>query len=195
MRSLCLILLSITIPSSHAFYISHVFRFPDIPFSAGMHHIHSPAHFMESHGLTLPGFEIVSTSEPELHGDYISMEFVYRTHFNHRMTAKVFSCSLDTSHILLMDPDGIPSLLGRLRIDKCSSKGHLIETRANLLRPANVWERYFGGGISVKQYGVERSIRVGYTNVKYNRFDVNFKCYVKMVIAQAKERGELAGTE
>ena len=169
-------------------YVSHVLKFPEIPYSAGVHHIHSPMHFMEAHGFVLPGFKILDTLEPKSMGDYATMEFSYQTHFNRMLTAKVFSSSLNKSHVLLMDPNGIPALLGTLSVIKCSSNGHLIlKAHADLLRPASVWERMFGGDRSVKQSEVERCIKVGYTNFKY---DVNCKSYFHMVIACAKKNGD-----
>ena len=179
------LLVSLHFLHSDAFYVSHVFNFPGIPYSSGVHHIHSPDHFMESHGFTLPGFEILDTSEPKYMGNYVTVGFSYKTYFSRRMTARIFSSSLDTSHVLLMDPDGIPCMLGKLWIDKCSSNGHLVKAHAELLRPARIWERLFGGDRLVKQCDVERSIRVGYSNFKY---DSNFKCYMAMVISYAKER-------
>ena len=178
--------LSVFFMHTNAFYVSHVLRFPAIPFSAGMHHIHSPMHFMEAHGFALPGFEILDTLQPNSMGDYVTMEFSFKTRFNCRLTARVFSSSLNKSHILLMDPDGIPCLLGTLSVGKCSPNDHLqINAHADLLRPASVWERIFGGERLVKQSEVERCIKAGYTNFKY---DVNCKSYFHMVIACSKKQ-------
>ncbi len=181
-----LFLSALVIQQSHAFYISHVFRFPLIPFSAGVYHIHSPAHFMEAHGFSLPGFQILETCPPQTIGEYVTAEFTFKTYFCGRMSGRVFSSMLNTSHVLIMDPDGVPCLLGRLSIGKCSSNGHLVRAHADLLRPANVWERLLGGKRLVKQCDVERAIKLGYSNFKGS---MNMKEYVNMVTECAKRRG------
>ena len=163
---------------SHGYYVSHKFSFPSIPYSAGIFHIHSPAHFLEAHGFALPGFKIVETQTPRQTGDYVIAGFCFTTHFTGKMSARLFSSSLNSSHVVLMDPDGVPCLLGRLYLERCSSRGHRVCAHADLLRPASVWERMFGGGRLVKESEVERSIKVGYSKFKN---DLNLARYVNMV--------------
>ncbi len=182
MRGMLLLLASATLSDA---YISHAFLFPSIPYSAGVYHIHSPAHFMEVHGFALPGFKILETRTPKSMGDYVTAEFFFETYFCSRMSAKVFSSSQNSSHILVMDPDGAPCLLGRLSLGKCCSTGHLIRAHADLLRPANGWERLLGGKRLVKQSEVERAIKLGYSNFKS---DLNLKQYVNMVMECDKWR-------
>jgi hypothetical protein len=176
-------ILAITVMNCHAFYLSHTFKFPAIPYSAGVYHIHCPDHFMEAHGFALPGFRIIETRAPKSMGGYITTEFFYETYFNSRMSAKLFSSSLNTSHILLMDPDGIPCLLGRLSLDKCPPNGHTIRAHADLLRPASLWERMLGGKRLVKQCEVARAINVGYSNFKGH---LHMKEYVNLVMGYSK---------
>jgi hypothetical protein len=180
------LLLLALMQASGAFYLSHVFQFPSIPYSAGVYHIHSPAHFMEAHGFTLPGFRILETCAPKSMGDYVTVEFFYETYFNGRTSARVFSSSKNTSHVLLMDPDGVPCLLGRLSLEKYPPHGHRIRAHADLLRPANVWERMLGGKRLVKQCNVERAIQVGYSNFKS---DMRMKEYMNLVMDCARRRG------
>ncbi len=150
---------------SPAFYISHSFKFPFIPFSAAVYHIHSPAYFMEAHGFALPGFKIVETNAPKSMGDYVTTEFVYTTYFG-TMSAKLFSSQLNTSHVLLMDSNRVPCILGKLTIRKYSTHGHIVCCHADLLRPSNIWERLFGGKRLVKEAEIEKSIKLGYSNLK-----------------------------
>ena len=161
-----------------AFYISHAFLFPNIPYSAGVHHIHSPTHFMEAHGFALPGFKILETRAPQSMGNYITAEFLFETYFCSRTSAKVFSSARNTSHVLVMDPNGVPCLLGRLSLSRYGSSGHMIRAHADLLRPANGWERLLGGKRLVQQSEVERSIKLGYSDFKN---DLNLNRYVSMV--------------
>ena len=163
---------------ANGYYISHKFSFPSIPYSAGIYHIHSPNHFMEAHGFALPGFEITETRAPKQIGGYVFAEFFFNTHFTGTMSARVFSSATNASHVVLMDPNGVPCLLGRLNLERCGSTGHRVCARADLLRPSNVWERMFGGQRLVKESEVERSIKLGYSNFKN---DVNLAHYVNMV--------------
>jgi hypothetical protein len=179
-----LLLLGVFALPSSSYFISHSFAFPSIPFSAGVYHIHSPLHFMEAHGFTLPGFKIIETSTPQSMGDYIVAEFFYSTHFTGRMSARVFSSTSHTSHIVLMDPDRVPCLLGKLTLERCSTHGHRVCARADLLRPATVWERMVGGQRLVKEADVERSIKLGYSNFKN---DLNLARYVNMVLNEKRD--------
>ena len=133
---------------------------------------------MEAHGFALPGFEITETRTPKKMGEYVLAEFYFNTHFTRTMSARVFSSSTNTSHVVLMDPDGVPCLLGRLNLERCASAGHRVCARADLLRPASVWERMFGGQRLVEEREVERSIKLGYSTFKN---DHNFALYVNMV--------------
>jgi hypothetical protein len=183
MRALVLLLL--TASFSSAYYVSHSFSFPSIPYSAGIYHIHSPVHFMEAHGFTLPGFQLIETRKPKSMGGYTTAEFFYKTHFTGKMSGRVFSSFLNTSHVVLMDPDGIPCLLGKLTLHRCASNGHRICARADLLRPASAWERMFGGQKLVKESEVARMIKLGYSNFKN---DMNLNAYVNMVLECDKRR-------
>jgi hypothetical protein len=180
-----LLLLLLCAVHADAFYTSHMFRFPAIPYSAGIHHIHSPQYFMEAHGFALPGFEMVETKSPQAIGEYVTAEFSYRTYFCDRMTGRVFSSALNTSHVLLLDPDGVPCLLGWLSIDKCSANGLLVRAHADLLRPSNIWERLLGGKRLVKECEVERAIKLGYSNFKGS---MDMKAYMNLVTECSKRR-------
>jgi hypothetical protein len=85
----------------------------------------------------------------------------------------------------LLDPDGVPCLLGWLSIDKCSANGLLVRAHADLLRPANIWERLLGGKRLVKECEVERSIKLGYSNFKGS---MDMKAYMNLVTECAKRR-------
>jgi hypothetical protein len=190
---LALIILLLAVRALCAFHhVSHVFLFPSIPYSAGIHHIHSPAHFMEAHGFALPGFQILETRAPQSMGNYVTAEFFFRTHFHGRRSGKVFSSSLNTSHVLVMDQDEIPCLLGRLSIGRCASNGHMIRGHADLLRPASVWERMFGGERMVRQCEVERAIKLGYSDLKG---DMNLKQYLNTVMECANKKKKAPGSD
>jgi len=173
---------------SFQYYVSHTFSFPTIPYSAGIYHIHSPVGFMQAHGFALPGFRLVETLPPLAFGDYVTSEFFYRTHFGGQMSGRMFSSHLNTSHIVLMDPDGIPCLLGKLTLHRCAANGHRICARADLLRPANVWERLFGGGKLVKENEVARMIKLGYSS----KTDENLLEYVHRVFECDKKNRDSA---
>ena len=165
-------------------YILHTYTFPSIPYTAGVYHIHSPAHFMEAHGFALPGFRITETCTPQWMGSYVVNEFNFTTHFGGHMSAKIFSGALDTSHILVRDCGGEPCILGRLKVQKLSVNGHVIQARGDLLRPAGVWERMIGGQKLVKREAVERAVKMGYSDFKN---DMNLVLYVNIIMNAAKE--------
>ena len=98
------------------------------------------------------------------------------------MRAKIFSGALDTSHILVRDCGGEACMLGRLKVRKLSASGHVVEARGDLLRPARVWERLIGGQRLVGREGVERAIKLGYSNFKN---DLNLMLYSNFVFNAA----------
>ena len=178
MHRRCLLLsLFVVCAPAYQTYVSHSFPFPLIPYSAGVYHIHSPNYFMGAHGFAMPGFKLLETSKPRVVRDYVHSEFVFQTHFG-KTSARMFSNSLNTSHLLLMDPDGVPCLLGRLTLQRCSARGFIVSAHADLLRPASVWERCLGGRRRVKQSEVLRAINLGYSDF---RSELNLKRYVNMV--------------
>jgi hypothetical protein len=163
-------------------YIFHSYTYHSIPYAAGLFHIHSPMHFMEAHGFALPGFKITDTCAPQWIGNYVVTEFNFTTHFG-PMTAKVFSGTPDTSHILVRDCSGSPCILGRLKVQKLSASGHIIHARGDLLRPASVWEQLIGGQKLVKRDEVEQAIKLGYIDFKN---DMNLMLYANLVINSIK---------
>ncbi len=160
-------------------YILHTYTFPNIPYVAAVYHIHSPAHFMETHGFALPGFKITSTRRPQRTGNYVVTEFNFTTHFGGQMTAKIFSGTLDTSHVLVRGCDGEPCILGRLTVRKLSVAGHVIQARGDLLRPTSLWERLLGGQRLVKPENVGKAIELGYRDFKK---DMNLVLYATLAM-------------
>jgi hypothetical protein len=114
-----------------------------VPYALGVRHIHSPAHCVPAHGLALPGFRITETRPPRRMSEFVASEFTYRTYLSGGPAqGRLFSSAPDTSHLLLMDPDGIPCLLARLKVVRLPGGcGHRVETRAALLRLPTPWER------------------------------------------------------
>jgi hypothetical protein len=180
------LLAALVISYSAGYHVIHTHHpFPAIPYSAGVHHIHSPIHFMEAHGFALPGFRLLATHRPKVVGGYVTAEFVYTTHFGN-VSARLFSNSLNTSHVLLTDPDGTPCLLGKLSVHKLPSRGFSLSSHAHVLRPVNMWEMLFvGGRRAAKQCDVLRAINRGYSDFK---MDANLKSYVQMVCEHDKSR-------
>ncbi len=121
-------------------YILHTHNFPGVPYMAGVYNIHSPAHFLETHGFALPGLEIIDTREPVWVGDCAMTEFKFRTHFNGPMTARLFSSTPDCSHLLIRDSGGSPCLMGRLMVRRLSGNGLSIRASQRRFAP-------FGSGV------------------------------------------------
>ena len=66
---------------------------------------------------------------------------------------------------------------------KTSASGHSVHAHGDLLRPAKVWERVLGGQRLVKREGVERAVKLGYSDFKN---DMNLMLYVNLVMGAAK---------
>ena len=158
--------------------LRRTYVFPRLPYSAGVHHIQSPQRVIEAHGLALPGFRLLETSsapsgEEEVRADgYVFMEFAYRTHVTGRATGRMFTKARGTSHVLLLDPlesggGGVPWLLAQLTVTRCvETFGHRLTVRADLLRPATVFERLLlfndggnGGTPAEQRRRVQRAIK------------------------------------
>ena len=182
-RSVMRALLAALVACSTAYRVSHTHHpFPAIPYSAGVYHIHSPEHFMEAHGFALPGFRLLEAQRPKVVGGYVTVGFVYTTYYGN-VSARLFSNSLNTSHVLLTDPDGTPCLLGKLCVQPLPSRGFALSSHTHLLRRANIWERLFVG--AAKERELVRAIHLGYSDFKT---DANLKSYVKMVFEHDKTR-------
>ena len=179
MQQPILLLLFISLLQPISAYILHSYTFPNIPYSAGVYHIHSPAYFMEAHGFALPGFQITKTCAPKWMGNYLVSEFNFTTHFGGPMMGKMFSGTQETSHILVRDCNGEACIMGRLRVRKLSTKGHVIYACGDLLQPSRLWERILGGQRLVKREKVEQAIKKGYSNFKY---DMNMMLYVNLLM-------------
>ena len=164
-------------------YILHSHTFPNIPYSAGVYHIHSPTYFMEAHGFALPGFQITKSCTPKWMGNYLVADFNFTTHFGGPMSGKLFSGSRDTSHILVRDCNGEACIMGRLLVRKLSTRGHAIHACGDLLQSSRVWERILGGERLVKRENVEKAIKKGYSNFKQ---DMNMMQYVNLLMNSAK---------
>ena len=99
------------------------------------------------------------------------------------MMGKMFTGMQDTSHILVRDCNGVACIKGRLRVQKLSTKGHVIYVCGELLQPSRVWERILGGERLVKREKVEQAIKKCYSNFKY---DTNMMLYVNLVMNEPK---------
>jgi hypothetical protein len=174
MRAFLIILFNVVLVEALQ-YVSHVFRFPSIPYSTGIYHIHSPSYFIEAHGFALPGFEIYNVKKPIVIKNYIATDFDYKTLFD-QGTARVFSEQLNTSRVLLMDTHGNPSVCGSLCLQNSNGKSTLI-AKGDLLRPHTPWEEIMQ--CRVVEWNVKEAIVSGYTNFKT---DMNLKLYMNMIL-------------
>ena len=137
------LVLTCTLATASAYHVAQgALELVAVPYALGIRHIHSPAHCVSAHGLALPGFRLTETCPPRTMNEFVASEFMYETLLcGAPAQGRLFSASPDTSHVLLMDPDGVPCLLARLKVVRLLGGGHSIETRAALLRQPTAWER------------------------------------------------------
>jgi hypothetical protein len=180
----CLVFVSIFLHSVGCFSCAnllHSFRIPHTPFASGVHYIHSPELFLPTHGLCGPGFSIEQTNAPIRTGDYDFISFSYRSLWEGRMHARVFSSSATMSHFLIVDSDGTPCVMGHLRLSKIEkSGGFALRCFASRLRPAGFWDMVLGGNaFELKKEQLESIIAVG---ARAETEDPNLKNYRRRVL-------------
>ena len=111
---------------------STLLHFPHSSYSSGMHHIHSPEHFLDAHGLCGPGFRLLKAEAPLVAGEYHVVSLTYGTLLG-EMHARVFTNNSSLSEFLLMDSHRRPTLIGRLRL-RVSDGGFTLRCTSTRLR-------------------------------------------------------------
>ena len=106
------------------------------------------------------------------------------------MRGKIFSASLNTSHILLKDRDGLPKVFGTLSLKKSNqnSSETFLHAHGNILRrpsPSRVFleELMLCRGADICD--VQRAIHLGYRDLN---LDANLKLYMNMVLERERKR-------
>ena len=80
--------------------VSLQFDFNTVPYSVGIHHIHSPEKMAEMHGLGAPFFKIDSTQPPNISTSSASISFACSTFFMQDMHVRMFTAQPDVSNML-----------------------------------------------------------------------------------------------
>jgi hypothetical protein len=163
-----------------AYSVSHTFKFPNVPFRSGVHHIHSPEYFLEAHGICPPGFVLEDTSAPVRVGAYHLTAFRFRTMFG-PMHGRVFSNNRTSSEFLLLDADGRALVLGRLNVRRCGVAGHSLRVYADRLCEPNIWDLVASStGLLPEacETRVEGAIRTGYMSVREDPNLRRYRCQV-----------------
>ena len=75
------------------------FDFPHIPYAAGVHHIHSPEHISEAHGLGAPFFRVEGVDPPCIMPKKSSISFVCSTPFAKNMRVRMFATQPNESNL------------------------------------------------------------------------------------------------
>ena len=152
--------------------------FPNVALDLGIRHIHTPEHFAVAHGLTLPGFELVSTAPPVRVNDYALVSFRFRTLFSAEVrSARMFTNDRCSSHLLLLDHTDRASMLATFSVEGVGVAGHALHLTSTPLRELEPLERLFGAGT---RDGVLRAILRGYGVVGDE--NENLRQYRRMVL-------------
>lgn len=155
------------------------YRFPQTAVSSGVHYIHSPEYFLKAHGLCGAGFSLLGTIPPVMCGEHAFTVMSYRTHFDGRMEARVFTNDGNRSHFMLMDHKGRPCVMGHLRLLPLGpSGGFALRCFASRMRPLGFWDMMLGSPSPGKEF-VERTI-VQSCNAMFE--DENLRKYRRMVL-------------
>lgn len=177
---LLLLVLTLPLPAVEAYTsLLQVFRFPHTPASSGMHYIHSPEYFLPAHGLCGAGFVLESTQPPEMRGDYAVLGMTYKTLWEGRMHARVFSNNANHSHFLLIDGRGRECVMGQLRLTRLQEgKGFGLRCYASRIRPASIWDVLVVGPDPRPEY-IESAVHAGASD---DREDANIRAYRQLVM-------------
>jgi hypothetical protein len=76
------------------------FEFANIPYAAGVHHIHSPEQIAETHRLGTPLFRIDSVEPPRIAADRSSISFVCSTVFARNVRVRMFTTQPSVSNLV-----------------------------------------------------------------------------------------------
>lgn len=76
------------------------FDFRDIPYAAGVHHIHSPEQISETHRIGAPLFKIESIEPPRIAADKSSISFVCSTVFTQNVRVRMFASQPNVSNLI-----------------------------------------------------------------------------------------------
>ena len=104
------------------------FTFLGIPFNMGVHHIHSPEHFVAAYGLAPPGFEIVETSPPFLVRNHVVVKFRYKTWFGEGK-GSLFTDDWTKSMVSLFKNDQSHGLTCSLSVRQEGTQGYTLELK------------------------------------------------------------------
>lgn len=173
-----LLLFAITPVGAYASLLQ-TFRFPHTPASSGAYYIHSPEVFLHAHGLCGPGFVLESAQKPVASGDYAALTMTYRTLWEGRMHARVFSNDANHSQFLLVDDKGRECVIGQLRLRRLEGSGGFgLRCFATRLRAASLWDVLVVPPAPRPEY-IESAVHAAASGV---REDVNLGAYRRMVM-------------
>jgi len=140
-----LIFLLATLTSAFNPYILQTYRFPHSSFASGQRYIHSPEHFLPTHGIVSgPNFALRGTTPPVLLQDYWLTELSYRTAWD-LGSVRVFTQHANISYFMLMTDRQQPSVMGQIRVRPLDRGGFALRCFAQRIRPSGIWEMLLGG--------------------------------------------------
>ena len=181
MRAPALLLCALLTPAAIGFGpLLQTFRFPTTPFASGVHYINSPEHFLRTHGLCGYGFTLDSTLPPSIVGGYACVTLQYHTALERGMNARVFASGRNYSHFMLSNSEGVPCVVGHLRVFRLHQTGGcVLRCYACRIRPAETWHARLG----VPQPTPEEVGAAMRDACSATVEDTNLRAYRRMVLA------------
>jgi len=175
--------LSLLLECIAAFVVPQSFTFTTLSYDLGVRHIHTPEFAIESHGLTAPGFSILSTQPPDVIAEYAIIRFTYATLIDHGNGA-MFTCNKDLSHVMLASNSRHYNmhLFATFEVQQNvlrHTRGHTLRVSPTLLLPMHQLEQILCPQV-VKQLAIEEAIARGYA--KHAHEDPNLLAYRQMVL-------------
>ena len=176
---LLLLLVPPIVPVDSYAPLLQTFRFAHTPASSGQYYIHSPEFFLPAHGLCGPGFVLESAQRPVRSGDYAYLSMTYRTLWEGRMHARVFSNHANYSLFMLVDDKGRECLMGQLRLSRLQeTRGFSLRCFASRIRPASLWDVLVVPPAPRPEY-IESAVHAAASGVLE---DINIGAYRRMVL-------------
>ena len=119
--------------------------FPNVALDLGIRHIHTPERFAVTHGLALPGFELVDTTPPARVSDYALVSFRFRTLMGSGVqSARMFTNDPRVSHLLFMDHADRASMLATFSVERVGASGHALHLSGTPLGEEEPLKSMFG---------------------------------------------------
>lgn len=165
-------LLSLACSSSSSMTFGHTYRFPTIPYSEGVRHIHTLEH-LQNISARRPGqrngtpyFRIERVAPPVRYGDYVSVAVHCRVMGKPQTVCVLSRPGMENTSTYMCLQDGVQLAMIQLRVSELGAKGHTLAVETTYfsrrrlldaaLEPVMRFLRFFGASSRRRGPGVVR---------------------------------------